>query len=96
MKMNQKIIYVLLSVSAERRNQERPCCTLRVRQNVVLHTVLRDSLRSNRSSHLLRSRVQSPHFIPFFDFVELAYARHSPSNLVLPLINRDFLAVATV
>ena len=64
MKMNQKIIYVLLSVSAERRNQERPCCTLRVRQNVVLHTVLRDSLRSNRSSHLLRSRVQSPHFIP--------------------------------
>ena len=26
--------YVLLSVSAERRNQERPCCTLRCRQNV--------------------------------------------------------------
>ncbi len=25
------ILYVLLSVSAERRNQERPCCTLRVR-----------------------------------------------------------------
>ena len=74
MKMNQKIIYVLLSVSAERRNQERPCCTLRV-----------EGIRS-----------QSPSFIPFFDFVELAYARHSPSNLVLPLINRDFLAVATV
>ena len=29
----------------------------------VLHTVLRDSLRSNRSSHRLRRRVQSPHFI---------------------------------
>ena len=26
--------YVLLSVSAERRNQERPCCTLRCRRNL--------------------------------------------------------------
>ena len=29
----------------------------------TLSTVLRDSLRSNKSSHRLRRRVQSPHFI---------------------------------
>ena len=57
--------YVLLSVSAERKNQERPCCTLRVRQNAVLHTVLRDSLRSNKSSHRLTAPCSVTAFYTF-------------------------------
>ena len=61
----------------------------------TLRTELRDSLRSNRSSLLLRSRSQSLHSLAAIDFVELAHARHSPSKLGSASLNRDFLAIAT-
>ena len=96
---NLKLIInnVLLSVLAERMNQERPRCTLRSEQIRLCKTVLRDSLRSNKSSHCLKA--------PFFNRRICCLPLTSSNslmlgivqvNLALPSLNRDFLAIATL
>ena len=52
------------SVPTEKKQPKRELAARSGSEQITaLRTVLRDSLRSNRSSHRLRRRVQSPHFI---------------------------------
>jgi len=46
----------------------------------ILPTVLRDSLRSNRSSHRLRRRTQSSHFIANLLAIATLYGKRADTN----------------
>ena len=73
---------MFFSLCREREETKRELVARFVPEGIsTLRTELRDTLRSNRSSLLLRSRYQSLHSLADIDFVELAHARHSPSEL---------------
>ena len=70
----------LLSEPSERRYKRELVARFRLDKMPILPTVLRDSLRSNRSSHRLRRRTQSSHFIANLLAIATLYGKRADTN----------------
>ena len=70
----------LLSDASERRYKRELVARFRLDKMPILPTVLRDSLRSNRSSHRLRRRTQSSHFIANLLAIATLYGKRADTN----------------
>ena len=70
----------LLSEPSERRYKRELVARFRLDKMPILPTVLRDSLCSNRSSHRLRRRTQSSHFIANLLAIATLYGKRADTN----------------